>query len=202
MSYLIPAWIALPFLVFFYKPVVRFFPKIDRDSYVRKVVAVGNRYFHKKFSGIPYRQRVLFLPYCLRAEGCPTVIDPELGLICSEDCPVACRLGQIKRMAMGLGYQAVFIVVSGRMHKKEGVLRSKDFLVRMVELYRPRGVIGCLCSRDLREKYLCRKNVSSKGALNGHGLNVIPQVCLLLNSNCRRSDVDWPGLEQLIKLQA
>mgnify|MGYP001381346783 CR=1 FL=1 len=194
-----PAWLALPALVFLYRPLMRIFPRLDKDIYVRRVVAAGNRFFRRRFLRIPYQERVLFLPYCLRADGCPTEIDPERGLCCHSECAIPCRLRQVRDMALELGYQDVFIVVSGRAHRQEGVLRSRDFLVRQISRIRPRGVIGCLCTRDLREKYLRPSNVSPGGTLGGHGLKVIPQVWLLSDCNCRHSAVDWHGLEELVR---
>lgn len=194
-----PAWLALPALVFFYRPLLWLFPRLDKDSYVRRVVAAGNRFFGGRFRRIPYRERVLFLPYCLRAEGCPTEIDPERGLQCDAACSLPCRLREMRDMARELGYLDVFIVVSGRAHRQEGVLRSRDFLVRQIGRVGPRAVIGCLCTRDLREKYLRPSNVSPGGSLGGHGLKVIPQVWLLDDCNCRRSSVDWEGLAALVR---
>jgi hypothetical protein len=199
---ILPSWIVLPALVLFYRPVIRFFPNTDRDQYVRRVVAVGNRYFSKRFDAIPYSERVLFLPYCLRSEGCPTIIDPENGLLCPRECELSCRIKEMRNLALELGYADVFVVVSGKLHKKEGALRSRDFLVRQIEKKKPRAVIGCLCTKDLREKYLSHKNVSPKGTLGQHGVSVIPQVQLLKSSNCRRSDVDWEGLLSIIRSRA
>ena len=194
-----PSWLTLPVLVFLYRPLVRFFPKMDKDAYVRKVVMAGNRFFRQRFARIAYGERMLFLPYCLRAEGCATVIDQEKGLLCPADCRIPCRLREMRELALSLGYLDVSIVVSGRLHKKDGVLRSRDFLVRRIGQRQPRAVLGCLCTRDLREKYLRSANVSPEGSLGGHGLKVIPQVCLLKDCNCRQSSVDWQELEALIR---
>lgn len=199
MTLSLPAWLTLPVLVFFYRPAVRFFPKMDKDAYVRKVVAAGNRFFRRRFVRTPYAERMLFLPYCLRAEGCTTVIDQEKGLLCPKDCRIPCRLREMRDTALSLGYRDVLVVVSGRLHKKDGVLRSRDFLVRQIGQLQPRAVLGCLCTRDLREKYLRSANVSPEGSLGGHGLKVIPQVCLLTDCNCRQSSVDWQELESLIR---
>ncbi len=199
MISLLPSWLTLPLLVFCYKPLTTLLPKLDKDSYVRKVVQAGNRYFYEKFAQTPCAERMLFLPYCLRAEGCPTEIDLERGLLCPAGCAIPCRLREMADMARGLGYRQVLVVVSGRIHKREGLLRSRDFLLRQIELQRPRAVLGCLCGRDLREKYLRPGNFSPGGALGGHGIKVIPQVCLLKNCNCRQSDVDWEELAALIR---
>ncbi|MCX5877093.1 MAG: DUF116 domain-containing protein [Deltaproteobacteria bacterium] len=199
MTLSLPSWLTLPVLVFLYRPLTKFFPKIDKDAYVRKVVTAGNRFFRTRFVRTPYAERMLFLPYCLRAEGCATVIDQEKGLLCQDDCCVPCRLREMREMALVLGYRDVCVVVSGKLHKKDGVLRSRDFLVRQIGQLQPRAVLGCLCTRDLREKYLRSANVSPEGSLGGHGLKVIPQVCLLADCNCRQSSVDWQELESLIR---
>jgi len=199
MTLSLPSWLTLPVLVFFYKPLVRIFPKLDKDAYVRTVVRAGNRFFRQRFVRTPYGERMLFLPYCLRAEGCATVIDPEKGLLCQADCRLPCRLREMREMALALGYGDVSVVVSGKLHKKDGMLRSRDFLVRSIGQRQPRAVLGCLCTYDLREKYLRSANVSREGSLGGHGLKVIPQVCLLDGCNCRKSSVDWQELEALIR---
>lgn len=195
----LPSWFTLPLLVFLYRPLVRLWPRLDKDAYVRRVVAIGNRFFDHRFRRVPYGERLLFLPYCLRARECATLIDPENGLRCPAECSTPCRLREMRELAIDLGYQEVFIVVSGRLHKQEGVLRSRDFLVRQIGRHQPRAVVGCLCPRDLREKYLRSDNISPAGSLGRHGRAVIPQVCLLSDSNCRQSAVDWQQLEALIR---
>lgn len=200
MPNLLPAWLTLPLLVLLYKPLCRLLPGLDKDAYVRRTVAAGNRFYARRFRRIPFNQRLLFLPYCLRGPDCPTAIDPDQGLICSPECKLPCRLRETKELALGLGYRNAFIVVSGRLHKGEGILRSRNFLVRRIEEYQPKGVIGCLCTRDLREKYLRPETIAPNGTLGRHGTPVIPQVFLLANSRCKGSTVEWSQLEQLIKL--
>ena len=195
----LPSWLTLPVLVLCYRPLIRFFPKMDKDAYVRKVVMAGNRFFHSRFVRTPYAKRMLFLPYCLRSPGCATVIDQEKGLLCLDSCLIPCRLRETREMALALGYLDVQVVVSGKLHKKDGVLRSRDFLVRQIAQYQPYAVLGCLCTKDLREKYLRAANISPKGALGEHGLKVISQVCLLKDCKCRQSSVDWQELETLIR---
>lgn len=196
----IPVALSLPVLVYFYHPLVRFFPWINKDRYVRRVVIASNSYFHKKFIKTPFNQRMLFLPYCLRVRECPTNIDPAEGLLCPDDCNLVCQLGIIRKMALDLGYLGIHIVVSGKLHKKQNILRSRSFLMRQIELYRPRAVIGCLCTQDLREKYLSPKNLSSKGTFKKEGVSIIPQIALLAGRNCRQSSVDWEYLGKMIQM--
>ncbi|MFU8819269.1 MAG: DUF116 domain-containing protein [Desulfurivibrio sp.] len=199
MLNLIPSWLTLSLLVFLYKPLCRLRPKMNKDAYVRRTVAAGNRFYARRFRRIPFARRLLFLPYCLRAKDCPTEIDPAEGLICPPHCLLACPLRRLRALALELGYQRVFIVVSGRLHQEEGILRSRNFLVRQIERYQPQGVIGCLCTRDLREKYLKPETIAYSGTLGREGVAVIPQVCLLDSSNCRQSTVDLQHLEEMIR---
>ncbi|MFH7320393.1 DUF116 domain-containing protein [Desulfurivibrio sp. D14AmB] len=201
MPNLIPSWLSLPLLVLLYRPLSRLLPGMDKDAYVRRTVAAGNRFYARRFRKVPYSRRLLFLPYCLRAQGCPTEIDPREGLTCPSHCLLPCPLRRLQALALELGYQRAFIVVSGRLHREEGVLRSRNFLVGQIERYQPQGVVGCLCTRDLREKYLKPETIAYSGTLGREGVTVIPQVCLLENSNCRQSAVNLRKLEEMIRSQ-
>ena len=196
----LPHWITLPILVFLYKPLTKLFPRMDKDRYVRQVVTVGNAFFFRKFAAVPFRERMLFLPYCLRARTCPTIIDPDKGLQCPPQCPLECEVKHLKKIALETGYKEVFVVVSGRLHKREGILRSRDFLARQIESLKPKAVIGCLCAKDLRQKYLSPKNLSPAGTLGSMGHKVLPQIILLDGANCRKSSVDLHRLEELIRV--
>jgi len=197
-SRIFPTWIALPVLFYLYQPLQRLAPGFDADRYVRRLVEVGNTFFFKRFIRTPFQERMLFLPYCLRAPQCPTLIDAREGLVCPPDCGVACPLQAVKEAALRLGYMDVRIVVSGTLHRNSGALRSRDFIVSQIKLRQPRAVIGCLCTQDLRQKYLFPENLSPGGTLGNHGIQVIPQVVLLARRNCTQSGVDWEGLRQLI----
>lgn len=192
---LIPSSISLPVLVYLYQPLKRVFPKLSRDWYAKKVVGAINNFFFKKFAKIPFSERLLFLPYCLRPQECPTIIDKENGLQCPAECHIKCQLRETKKLALDLGYRDARIVVSGKLHRKQGILRSRDFLIKHIELLKPRAVIGCLCSNDLCKKYLHPDNLSHDGTTGKkHGFKVIPQIVLLSDTNCRQSSVNWQNL--------
>lgn len=195
---LLPNALTLPLLVYLYRPLLRYFPAMDKDRYARRVVAAANDYFNNRFRAVPFAERMLFLPYCLRPRGCPTVIDKQEGMQCPAECDIPCKLRETRELAMELGYRDARIVVSGRIHRQEGMLRSRDFLLRQIELLRPRAVIGCLCTNDLCQKYLHPDNLSPDGTLGKHGLKVIPHIVLLDSPNCRQSTVDWQILTETI----
>jgi hypothetical protein len=106
---------------------------------------------------------------------------------------------KLKKLAQGKNYKDTFVVVSGRLHKGEGILRSRDFLAKQVENLKPRAVIGCLCARDLRQKYLTPKNLSPSGTLGSMGRKVLPQIVLLDTCNCGKNTVNTEKLAELIQ---
>jgi hypothetical protein len=62
----------------------------------------------REFLKIPYDQRFVFLPQCLRSTECPAKLTPE-GIKC-VNCG-RCGAGEAKRIAEGLGYR--FFIVPG-----------------------------------------------------------------------------------------
>ncbi|NDY42131.1 DUF116 domain-containing protein [Dissulfurirhabdus thermomarina] len=196
----VPPWISLPVQILLYRPLACLAPWMDQDRYIARVVRTANACFRKRFEAVPYDQRLLFLPYCLRARDCPTRIDPELGLVCPAGCN-GCLVGELKAEAERLGYMGVYVVVSGRLHRREGLLRSRDFIFDKIRRHRPRAVIGALCALDLTRKYLRLRNLSPRGAESGLG-GVVPQGILLERPSCRHSEVDRAALEGLIQARA
>ncbi|MCU0579069.1 MAG: DUF116 domain-containing protein, partial [Desulfobacterota bacterium] len=58
-----------------------------KDGLRSHLVKRVNNHFHQAFATTPYKERLLFLPFCLRPLTCPGVPDREEGLTCPEVCP-------------------------------------------------------------------------------------------------------------------
>lgn len=198
ISFAAPPWLSLPIRVILYRPLAWLLPGLDKDRYVRCVVQTANAYFQARFLKVSYEDRLLFLPYCLRAEDCPTRIDPQYGMLCPSGCR-RCRVGEVKAEAETLGYRVVYLVVSGKLYRNIGMLRSHTFILHQIRRHRPRAVIGALCAQELSRKYLSPRNLSPRGALSRQGARIVPQTVLLDTSNCRHSTVDWGTLIALIR---
>jgi len=193
-------WITVPLRLLLYHPLARIWPGFDRDRYIRNLVRESNSWFAGRFRRVPYGERLLFLPYCLRPRHCPAIIIPDRGLDCGAECP-DCRLGEVKREAETLGYQAVYVVVSGRLHQDSGVLRSRDFIMEKIRQHSPAAILVAVCSMDLGRKYLSLANLSPRGLFPGEKKrrSLVPQGVLLLAPNCRGSQVDWEELSALVR---
>ena len=136
----------------------------NKDAENLKIINRINRENIKEFRKIPFEERALFLPQCLRnADDCKAK-STDMGYECVH-CG-NCAISEIKRKAEGMGY-SVFIVPGGRM------------VYNIMENARPKGVIGVACPFELAE---AMEKVTDVG---------IPcQGILLDKDGCRNTAVD------------
>lgn len=93
--------------------------KILNKSYEelnKKAVLAKNRKMEIRFLSVPYGERMIFVPHCMRnIEKCKA---KEMGsyYICAE-CG-GCKVGPISKKAKSLGYKALFILKGGRAIEK------------------------------------------------------------------------------------
>ena len=132
-----------------------------------------NILYRKKFAAIPFKQRALFLPQCLRNQKCPATTDAE-GLKC-KSCGL-CEIKEIKKEAEKLGY-LMFIAPGGTMVK------------RMIKKYKPKGIIGVGCENEIQ-----------MGAEMAVRAGVIPQTVPLARSGCVETLVDWEAVRKVMNL--
>ena len=136
---------------------------------------IRNKLNELKYVSVPYSERILFLPQCLRnSQKCKAVLGEE-GWICKE-CG-SCKIYALTNIAKKTGYSQVFIVPGGSMVHK------------LIEKYKPNAVTGVACFNEL-------SMASDKlhGSLLGH------QSILLLKDGCRDTDVNVEEVEEKLKL--
>ena len=132
-----------------------------------------NIIYRKKFAAVPFKQRAIFLPQCLRNRKCPAPTDEE-GLKC-KGCGL-CEIKNIKKEAEKLGYK-FYIAPGGTLVK------------RMIKKYRPKGIIGVGCENEIQ-----------MGAEMAVRAGVIPIVVPLLRSGCVETLVDWDAVRKVMNL--
>jgi hypothetical protein len=174
--------------------------RIKPDLDLKLMVKAGNRYFRSKFAATPFKQRVLFIPFCLRPLDCPTEVSPDEGLICPADCP-GCPVGQLKKQALDMGYGAVYIVPSSRMMKGKGLLPSDKFIGRKLKEHSPGAALGVVCTWHLRNRLLKNHSVGSKGfPPEGDGPKSVVQGVLLDSRNCKQSSVNMEEVRRVMAI--
>ncbi|VVB77314.1 Uncharacterised protein [uncultured archaeon] len=130
-------------------------------------ISLKNQAMDNAFRKVPFDQRAIFLPQCLRSVNCRAVLSPE-GIRCLN-CG-ACGIAQAKREADRLG--CMLFVVPG-----------SSFIGRMIEKYRPKAVIGVGCLHEVRN-----------GLDMMHKIKM-PTVSVLLDRfGCVDTKVDWSRL--------
>lgn len=137
---------------------------IDENQLLHLYVEAKNNVHKEKFNRVPYSNRVLFLPQCLRSKNCSAKLS-KFGYECAK-CG-NCEVKKIIDYAKEIGYKKVFIVSGGSMVKK------------ILSLERPKACLGIACDKELiLGGFICEK------------FNIILQGVQLLRDGCTETAVD------------
>jgi hypothetical protein len=88
---------------------------------------------------VPFAQRVLLLPHCLRpSQDCPGKMTKQ-GLDCTECSITSCAIYQLRAAAAEAGYMGVCVAPGGRL------------AVRFLAERQPAGVVAIACDKELED---------------------------------------------------
>jgi len=102
-------------------------------------IELRNKLNEEAVKQVPFTERVLFLPHCLKKPlGCKTAASDE-GVQCFYQKGVCddCLVQKLRMHALGLGYTKTFIAPGGSMVHK------------LIAQYKPKAVIGIACYNEL-----------------------------------------------------
>ncbi|MCX8190410.1 MAG: DUF116 domain-containing protein [Candidatus Diapherotrites archaeon] len=117
------------------------------------------------YKKVPYNERLLFLPHCMRnATRCKAIYDSE-GLQCV--CCNECKIGSIKAIAKELGYKGIFVCPGG------------SIVLELVNRYKPKAVLGVCCYKEAMIAFDVLKDIG-----------VAPQAVLLSRAGCINTEVN------------
>ena len=141
---------------------------IDNEEHLAwTMVLIGSKLWECRVASVPFSQRLLLLPHCLRnAEQCPAAYNAE-GLHCQQ-CG-ACELGGLKSIAETLGYRVL-------------IAEGSPVVMQWILSGRISAILGVGCLRSLEKAF-------EKLQLAG-----IPALAVPLHSStCKDSttDIDW-----------
>ncbi|MFL7794345.1 MAG: DUF116 domain-containing protein [Anaerolineae bacterium] len=90
-------------------------------------------------ASVPFSQRVLLLPHCLRpSQDCPGKMTKQ-GLDCTGCTLVDCAIYRLRAAAAEAGYGGVCVAPGGRL------------AIRFLAEHQPAGVIAIACDKELEE---------------------------------------------------
>jgi len=141
---------------------------IDENQLLNLYVETKNNLYRKKFANVPFSDRILILPQCLRPKDCHAKLN-ELGYEC-EKCG-NCEIKKIIERSNKIGYKKAYIVSGGSMVKK------------ILTLERPKACLGIACVKEL-----------VLGSFIFEKFGVVPQGLALLKDGCVETVVDMNSL--------
>lgn len=129
---------------------------------------------------VPFAQRVLLLPHCLRpSESCPGKMTKQ-GLDCTGCTRSECAIYQLRAAAVEAGYEGVCVAPGGRL------------AVRFLAEHQPAGVVAVACDKELEEGLDAIRRMKWD--------NDYPAVALvpLLRDGCVDTEVDIEMAQEVI----
>ena len=107
------------------------------ERYVKELITKCA--FTNGLRNVPFAQRVLLLPYCLRpSQDCPGKMTKQ-GLDCTGCTRVECAIYQLRTAAVEAGYEGICVAPGGRL------------AARFVTEHQPAGVVAIACHKELEE---------------------------------------------------
>ncbi|HHQ44903.1 MAG TPA: DUF116 domain-containing protein [Candidatus Altiarchaeales archaeon] len=145
---------------------------IEEGFLPNMVVEIRNRTYKPAYCATEYKDRMIFLPQCLRHPECPAPLTPD-GLKCVS-CG-RCGIYRIRDFANTLG--CGFFIAPG-----------STLIYRMVKKYRPKAIAGVGCLMEIKE---------GSEAVASMGLPV--QAVMLERDGCVDTRIDVSRLLEVIK---
>ncbi len=148
-------------LDFLYYPLKILTEKIGMKKGYIDMISNDMRNFinYKELSKIPFEDRILLLPQCLRKRDCPAILDSMKGFQC-KNCG-RCGIGDLIRFCDERNIK-VFIIPGG------------SFVKKVIKLTRPKAIIGVGCHIELREASLVLEYLK----VPGRGINLEKDGCV------------------------
>jgi hypothetical protein len=139
-------------------------------------IEIRNKLNELKFRKTKYRERVLFLPHCLRdSEKCHAKYGDD-GLICGK-CG-RCKICTLAEIAAKYKYRGVFVTPGGSM------------VYKIMQKLKPKAIIGVACYHE-----------AMIGLDKAAEFGIPAQVVVLARDGCKDTDVNLEEAEEKIALK-
>ncbi len=129
---------------------------------------------------VPFAERVLLLPHCLRpSQDCPGKMTKQ-GLDCTGCSHTECAIYQLRAVAIEKGYGGICVAPGGRL------------AVRFLAEQQPSGVVAIACDKELEEGLEAIDQMTWK--ICKPAVSVVP----LMQDGCVDTKVDVPLASDVI----
>jgi len=148
---------------------------IDEKRLLALYIKAKNLAYKSLFSKIPFSERILLLPQCLRPKGCSALFK-ELSYEC-KGCE-NCKLGELINFAKKLGYKGVYLISGG------------SIVSKIFEKVKPKACVGVACLKEL-----------VLGSFVAEKFGVIAQCIALSKDGCVNTEVEWDAVKKVVELK-
>jgi hypothetical protein len=145
------------------------FAELCRALSIRK-----NKEHARRFGAVPYSERIVLVPQCLRRLGTCKAVETARGYDC-KSC-MACPAGAIWRKAGELGYKGVFMVKGGRA------------VATLIAEQKPKAVVGVACDYE-----------GALGMMECERAGTAVQFVPLARDGCSETDVEIAEVESVME---
>jgi hypothetical protein len=143
------------------------------DELCRAVGVRKNKEHAARFAKVPYAERIVLVPQCLRRLGRCEATETARGYECAR-C-MACPAGEIVLEAERLGYAGVYMLKGGRA------------VANVIAESSPRGVVGVACDYE-----------GALGIMECERSGVAVQFVALSRDGCAETDVDLDEVKSVL----
>jgi len=147
---------------------------VDEKKLLDLYVKTKNAAYKDRFASIPFSERIMLLPQCLRSRGCAAERN-SYGYQCVS-CG-RCKIPRAIKAARDLGYKGVFIISGG------AVVNT------IIKRMKPKACLGVACLNEL-----------VLGSLITERIGIVAQGVQLAKDGCVDTILDWTKLDSVMQL--
>jgi hypothetical protein len=143
-----------------------------------------NKHNQEMMKSIPFAQRILLLPHCMRpSEKCRAKFKKD-GLECLTDCHNNCQISALRKLAGQCSYKGVCVAAGGSM------------ALKYIKQNEPQGIVAVACDKELEEGVCAVEQYYQEDD------SATPPVIIsipLASTGCLDTRVDLDLAEEIIK---
>jgi hypothetical protein len=150
------------------------FTKKSKERVYKTFIYKQNKLQVDKFASIPFNERIVFVPHCMRNTAVCSAVEKDSCYICAE-CG-GCKINDIVKLTRESNYRNLYIVKGGRVIEK------------IIKKQKPGAVVGIACFFEGDQAFKMLK-----------GGNVAVQFVSLTKDGCAATDTDLTEVEKVLK---
>ncbi|MBR3655182.1 MAG: DUF116 domain-containing protein [Elusimicrobia bacterium] len=149
------------------------FKQINKNNYI-KFINKKNLSMAEKFKAVPFSERLVLLPHCMRNVKQCKAVDEGTHYSCVK-CG-GCKIAQIQKLADELGYKKLYVMKGGKA------------IYNILVDQKVKAVVAVACHFE-----------GAQGIKMTDSLKVITQFVPLLKDGCYDTDVDVETVKQIME---